>query len=373
MSPGARDAEERHTYRMGLAERLATKLRRGWRHLREEGLRRTLSRRVIDRAVRFLWEAKPAWTPRRLWIRLEEIPIDRPIFVLGTQGGGLTLLTRMIRRHPDVVMVGSNARFWAGSDEMDKHFADLPDDFVVRSPAFRSWRPGEPEHPVFGHARSWLYAIDELLPAHRRTADDHTPEKEAALEEKIASSIRAYAPDPTSARFLDMSQSYALKVPLLRACLPGARFVLLSRNPWASCWRETTTWEHRYVLWKEVPPLEERLELAAQHWENTFRIALGDLEGEEDGLVARFEDLIEDPERVLRRVLGHVGLDFRPRMLPRPGDRPPVGSKDREKWWPIRSDVNDRYLEEIPPEAAAIVTRRAGEVAARLGYEPPGG
>lgn len=45
-------------------------------------------------------------------------PIQRPIFLLGSQSGGLTLLARILRRHASLVYCTGNSRYWAGSDEM---------------------------------------------------------------------------------------------------------------------------------------------------------------------------------------------------------------------------------------------------------------
>ena len=63
-------------------------------------------KRLVQVTVNAYWEYKPLWTPRRLTTSLDEIEIDRPIFVLGVQGGGLTLLTRMTRRNEDVLTIG---------------------------------------------------------------------------------------------------------------------------------------------------------------------------------------------------------------------------------------------------------------------------
>ena len=50
--------------------------------------------------------------------RFEDVSVDRPIFLLGVQGGGLTLVSRMLRRHPQVVSVSGNYRYWSGADEI---------------------------------------------------------------------------------------------------------------------------------------------------------------------------------------------------------------------------------------------------------------
>ena len=343
-------------------------------HVRTRGLSDTL-RYSLNRLAKLYWDHKRVWTPRRLYVPLRSIEIDRPIFVLGTQGGGLTLLTRMMRRNPRVAMVGGGPSFWMGNDEMDKHYVgheSMPDDWMLRTPGHNNLRGDEEEHPEFGLERNWLYAIDELLPEYRRTRDDYMPELEAALRQRIRDSIRAYAQDVNDARFLDMSQSYSVKIPLLRECLDDPRFVLVVRNPYVMCWREVTkNTESKYQFWNEEPSRERALRLSAEHWRNTFEIALADVEGRDDSLTVRFEEFIDEPKSELQRILRHVDLEFSPDMLPQPHHEAPWGGKSPTKWYPIRKDVNEKYLHSIPGEAVRIIDEEIGDLGRRCGYQSP--
>lgn len=109
------------------------------------------------------------------------------------------------------------------NNEIDKYYIGrLSDDFALRSPryqspTFKTYLTGDEEdHPVFGLERDWVYACEHFLDRYRKTEDDWTPEKETRLRRAIKESIRAYAGDMESARFLDMSQFFSLKVPLIR-------------------------------------------------------------------------------------------------------------------------------------------------------------
>ena len=344
--------------------------------LRSEGIKHTFSR-YLNYTIQLFWTYKVVWTPRRLYIPLHTIPIDRPIFVVGTQGAGLTLLTRMIRRHPHVVTIGGGASFWTGLDEMDKHpvgHYHFPDALTLRAPGYRNMTGREEEHSLFGLERSWVYATDDLYPHYRKTAEDATSSVCDALRTKIRQSIRAYAPDMSRARFLDKSQSYALKIPLIRACLPDALFVVQTRDPYVMCWREAAARPAiKYRLWKERPSLEVGLRLAAQHWRNTYETALEDLRDRPYGLFIRFEDLLASPEQTLKHVLAFLDLEFFPDMLPQPHHRLPLGSQDPEKWYPLRADANERYLRQLPEVAIRIVYEELGEIAEMFGYFPPDG
>jgi len=56
--------------------------------------------------------------PRRFFDDYQDIEIDRPIFLVGNQGDGLTLVARMLRRHESVLSITGNHRYWSGADEM---------------------------------------------------------------------------------------------------------------------------------------------------------------------------------------------------------------------------------------------------------------
>ena len=86
----------------------------------------------------------------------ESVEIDRPIFLLGTQGGGLTIISRILRRLPEVISVTGNHRYWAGDDETQNVLTSaLPPEL--------SWRDFQaPGYNTAGH--NWIYGCDDYLP-----------------------------------------------------------------------------------------------------------------------------------------------------------------------------------------------------------------
>jgi hypothetical protein len=354
---------------------ISYKLKRIAEYIQENGVKDALVHSV-NRLAKLYWDYKRVWTPRRLYVSLKSIEIDRPIFVLGTQGTGLTLITRMMRRNPRVVMVGGGPTFWMGNDEMDKHYVrheTMPDDWMLRTPGHNNLKGDEEEHPEFGLERNWLYATDELLPEYRSTKEDYAPQLENVLRRRIQDSIRAYARDVHEARFLDMSQTYSLKVPLLRECLDDPRFVLVVRNPYVMCWREITkNTESKYQFWNERPSQERALRLSAEHWRNTYRIALEDLQNRDDAIVVHFEDLIDRPKSHLEEILDHTGLEFYPDiMIPQSHHKAPLGGKSPQKWYPIRKNIDDKYLEDIERWSVGIIEDEVEKIAKEFGYSSP--
>ncbi len=306
--------------------------------------------------------------PRRFLTDLKAIPIRKPIFLLGVQGGGLTLIARMLRRHPDVVSVTGNASFWAGPDEMQNVMGPL------LPPALTGLHHKIPPHPQYPE-RDWLYAIDELLPIYRKTSADATEEMARQFQRALRIALAIHARDASRARFVDKSQTFTVRLSLINALLREyePRFVLITRNPYAMCLRAAT----RVHTFQRLPlTLEERLELAAQHWANSFRCALQDAEEVQYFTIMRFEDVLQEPEQQIRELCAFVHLEFSPEMLPAPGDRFPLGStgssRGDHKWYPLRLDVNRPYLDALTPRMVDVINSRVEELARCWGYTPEG-
>jgi hypothetical protein len=335
----------------------------------------TKLQRLFQVAINAYWEYKPSWTVRRFTMALNEVPIDRPIFLLGVQGGGLTLLARMIHRHERVVTIGGGRAYWVGNNEMDKQYiGELPEDFTLRSPRFRSptfkthMTGNELDHPTFGKTRCWVYACEDMVDRYRKTAADWTQGKEAKVRKAMKESIRAYASDTGEARFLDMSQTFALKIPLLRKIFPDARFIIQTRDPYAVCLKEARDTSYS---WRRQTDLGTKLRIFAEHWTNTYRYATRDLQDTGPATFIRYEDLIARPEETLRQVLNLAELEYNDDLLPQPHHTLPPGSSEQHKWYPIRTEVNEKYLSQHSDETARLVERVAGDLAADFGYTAP--
>ena len=294
--------------------------------------------------------------------------IDRPIFLLGVQGGGLTLIARMLRRHPHAVSVTGNSTYWAGADEMQNVMGPyLPGELT----GLYHKKPRYPKYP----SRDWLYATDELLPLYRRT-DAHASEQTARrLRSAISIAVAVHARHKQPVRFVDKSQSFTVRLSfvneLLRETAP--HFLVIVRNPYAMCYR---------AAFKKTPisrlplPAEDRLRLASEHWANSYRCVLEDAHNVAHLRVIRFEDLLMAPDDYLQEICNFVDLKFLPAMLPAPEQRIPLGStgssRGDDKWYPIKPDINQSYLGQLEPWMVNIVDRRVKGLADRWDYAPEG-
>lgn len=317
-----------------------------------------------------LWIRRWLWRihPKRWFADLDDIPIDRPIFLLGVQGGGLTLITRMLRRHSDVVCVTGNHTYWAGPDEMQNVMGPM------LPPMLTGLQYKTPPHPKYPN-RSWLYAIDDLLPLYRGTREAVTAQMEEEFRRAIRLALAIHRITTRDARFVDKSQTYTVRVSLINALLAShePHFVLVTRNPYAICYRAAI---EKTALSRLSRTPEERLQLATEHWANSFHCALRDFAEVEHWHIVRFEDVLRDPETHMRELCNFVGLTFHDSMLPAPEDTFPLGatgsSSGDKKWYPLRPEVNAKYLTCLQSWMVDILNERVAELAHEWQYTPEG-
>lgn len=295
------------------------------------------------------------------------IAIDRPVFLIGIQGGGLTILSRILHRLPETVSAAGDHMAWASDDECQNVYRDiLPEEL--------SWRDVSVEGFSFrnfalnGH--NWVFASEPYREFYLRGAEHATPELAAEFQSVIRRILRLHGATPAKPkRFIDKSQSLATRVGLVTELLSGCgpRFVLFVRNPFAAVWRAATGDD---VIASLDMPIERKVEVAAQHWKGLYESALAH-DGRQLG-VWKFEDFLAEPERIVREVCDHAALEFSPAIMPGPNDTIPWGSMydafNLRKWHPFRTDVNDRYLAEIPDWARDLVRRECGALVDRFQY-----
>jgi Sulfotransferase family len=299
---------------------------------------------------------------RRRLPSVDRIPIDRPIFVLGVQAGGTTLIARCLLRHRDVTSMSGNSRYWVATDEIGfvrNRMARLP------SSLWSSSHRDDLDDPVFGSTHTSVYACDDLLPAYRRTAADARAEDAIQLKRLIREHLHVYAHDPRRARFLDKTHTYTVKVGYLEALLDGCDplFLLVLRNPYTACFSAV---RRKPPSWRTSLPEDEQLRVAAEHWRNSFGLALED--GAKTGRLAavRFEDFAADPVAVVRAICAFAGLDFDVDLTPQPGQRRPFATlpSDR-KWYPLYEDA---WRAQVLEAEAAIIDEVCQPLARELGY-----
>lgn len=308
--------------------------------------------------------------PRRFLTFSSGVDIERPIFFIGNQGDGLTLVSRMIRRHPDVVSISGDYRYWSGADELQivmRH--RLPKSLALT----KSKRRMSEAYDRLPPPHSWTYASDILYDHYRQRAEDYDEETARLLRGIIREALYRYGHGRIGLRFIDKSQTFTLKVGFINELLKDTDpyFVLITRNPYASCYRAAIGRASDLDRYRQIMDLNDRMELAIQHWANAMEAAMEDGERVRHFKVMQFESFLQSPEQSIAKLAEFLDLYFDKRMVPAEDQKLPFGSRYRDRWYPLRSNVNKRYLKEIPEEYINKIKRRCGHLAAELGYEPP--
>lgn len=301
----------------------------------------------------------------------KEIKIDRPIFLLGVQGGGLTLISRMLRRNKNVVSVSGNYHYWYGADEMQNVL------WPILPPELSGIKHKFPTKKKFIKPRGWLYATNYLIDDYRNDEKDATEKIKANFQKIIRWQIARHAFNPKTARFTDKSQVFTVKIAFINKLLEEAqpKFILITRNPYALCYRSVVKKGEAPELKKaaKIYGFKKALDLAAQHWANSMKYALEDGKKLKNFLVVRLEDILNEPEKKLKEICKFADLKYSPDMLPQKQDKIVLGvrSLKRNKWYPLRKNINDKYLKETKKEDIEIIAKRCAKYAERFGYHNP--
>jgi len=304
---------------------------------------------------------------RRFTNNFEKISIDRPIFLLGTQGGGLTLVSRILRRNKDVVSVTGNHLYWSGADEMQNVLGR------ILPPELTGIVHKAPKHPEIPPPRGWSYAVDDLIDKYRNDENDVNVEIKSRIEQIIKWIIYRYKLNDKDMRFIDKSQLYTIKLSFLNELLKehDPRFILITRNPYAVCYRSAKGNAYDLRLLQKKFGFNQILELASEHWANSMSLVLKDKDKVDNFISIKFEDILKEPEKNIGKLCDFVDLEFNRDMIPQPYHKIPLGSRSDKKWHPLRTDVNKKYLEEMNKQHIEIMQKKFGDYVDMFGYSIP--
>jgi hypothetical protein len=214
-----------------------------------------------------------------------------PIFVIGSQRSGTTMLGAMLGSHSRGVAVPESAFFQVDAPEDPATPVDL-------AAAVRKWR----DAGCFDE-----YDLDP----------DRSPEGVGTHADAVRWVIREQAaavgrPDP--AFWVDHAPLNTFYVPTILAHFPEARFTHLLRDGRAVAASMLPLW------WGPMTVHE-----AAAAWQRFVASALAAAHcaPPESYVGVRFEDLVEDPEPALRRIMAAVGFDYEPGMATGSGYKVP--------------------------------------------------
>jgi hypothetical protein len=269
-------------------------------------------------------------------------------FVVARGRSGTTLLRAMLDSHPDMA-VPDESHFVV---QVARQRARYEPDGRLDLPRFT--------RDLLGHwaFRRWGLPDEEVLEAFRADPPADVPAAVRAV-------YLAYAAHHGKTRFADKTPSYVLNVGLLAATFPEARFVHMIRDG-----RDVA------LSYLDTDFGSRTLGQAALYWDRFVRAGrlAGSRLGPDRYLEIRYEDLVAEPEPVLKELCAFVGLDFDERMLrfhERADELVPSLSHNeahRNLYKPLTAGLRD-WRRDLAPRDVAVFEALAGELLSELGYE----
>jgi protein-tyrosine sulfotransferase len=261
---------------------------------------------------------------RRRWRNKSWHSTERHIVVGGSPRSGTTLIRRTLDRHPSICCGPESSIFLPGA--------------ILIGPV----------------AAGFKLPADEL-----RRMLDVSPSQGAFID----TFATRYRQSRGRARWAEKTPLNVRHIDWILERFPESRFVHVVRDGRDVVCSMREHPERRWVdgAWvTEASPLS--LEEHAQRWVTDTEAGIAH-RGDPRYLEVRYEDLVQDPEGVVRRLIEGLGEAFHPELLLDPAKSGKVHANA-----PIRTRSMGRWHTDLTPEEQAVVQRIAGATLARLGY-----
>lgn len=266
-----------------------------------------------------------------------------PVYVIGRQHSGNTLLTSLLGQHPDV-------HAFLGEDTFFEYLSRFEEPLTEDDLDFLAWLVGKSQLP-------WV-PIDErreLSSYFQEQINSHGP-KTAVQLYQLGKSRRTRLAG--AAHWVQKATSYIFYVSTIRSHFPDAQFIYLLRNPFDLATslrvrRSSARWLRMAVGWKRG--VERAVEFQRQH-PARFRIV-------------RYEDLVQEPIRCTEEIFEFCGLSFRKDYLSvdriNPAESP---YETRQSGVGITDEKLHYYTEHLTPAEVDFIGRACGRDKVRFHY-----
>lgn len=272
-----------------------------------------------------------------------------PVFIIGFQRSGTTLLRMMLDAHPDVAIPLDTTGLWARYAERLDAYGSLarPSDAaplvadLLEEERIRLWQLDASVGDVVGLMEGGGYA------------------------EVIAAFYRAYARSRGKRYWGDKDPGNMSRIHLINEWFPGARFVHIIRDGRDACLSQLEQdFGHSDLLG------------CASGWceEVTWVRRIGAILGPARYMELRYEDLVREPEARLRDVCAFLQLPYSPAMLEYHRHVARSIPDAKRHIWPLidrppqRENV-DRWKSRLSDGSRLCFEKRAGRLLRALGYE----
>jgi hypothetical protein len=280
------------------------------------------------------------------------IHLNEPFFIVGFQRSGTTLLRLMLNAHPELAIPHDSAELW-------------PTYARLASTAYEGLRTAEDVRRM----------MDDLLREPRIHAWQTELPREAVFADPLPSSFpgvmrrfhEVYARAHGKSRWGDKNTGTLVELDRLNAEFPRCQIIHLVRDG------RDCAQSHRSKTY--VYGYENVLRVALE-WRDQVTLChkMGAMLPRERFLEIRYEDLVADPEGVLRQACTFLGTSFSPRMTTYHDHLDEHVPRDRQSLWPLlnRPPIASnafKWKSGMSSRDQAIFERTAGHLLRTFGYE----
>jgi hypothetical protein len=269
-----------------------------------------------------------------------------PVFLLGSQRSGTTMLRLMLNNHPNLAIPHETAFITIYYKKLGS-YGDLADkDNARRLLADIS------QHPLVKRGR--LIENPEAI-LSRPTA---------SYREFIDAIFRAYADSLGKARWGDKTPFYTPDIDVLHRIFPDAKLLHLVRDG------RDVVLSQKSIEWMSgnLPKL-----ILDWRWKTTIAHKVGSVLGN-NFLEIRYEDLVRQPEQVLRRICSFIDETYDQAMLSYSDEAQNVVPSASLKWHrnsirPPDPSRLDRWKTDLARAERVLFEQLAGDTLDLFGYE----
>jgi hypothetical protein len=279
-------------------------------------------------------------------------PSDAPVFIVGIARSGTTLLAAMLSAHSRLDC-GPESRFFARYRHLDA---------AARRRLLERETWPQPARGFIASLRNQGHPVSELFGLTLPQIEDFLAAREPSLAAMLESLTLLHARSAGKARWMEKTPRHLLMTDALWRHWPEALVVRIVRDP-----RDVA------LSLARMPFAKDSLVGNLVRIDQDERAARPRLESDPRAMTLRYEDLVTQPERELRRVCAFIGEAYEPALL---DARDTAGSvAAAHEWWkagvsgPLNTDSVGRWREEMPADVSRFAALHLAEHLRRYGYE----
>jgi len=275
--------------------------------------------------------------------------IKKPIFLLGTSSGGLTIISRIIRRHPNIISASGDSFYFYGLDEINQYYKKfIPNSLDVFR--FKNLSPS------FGE----FYGLNKYL-KHSIVQKKNYNSYSNKYRMLLNAILKVFSKDPSKDRLIDKSQVNSLNIDFidfaLKDCSPY--YVLIINNPYA-------------IIAKNFINLgqhdQKNLKIAIEHYKNIINKCFKSLKKTKNKyIIVNFDDFLNSPEKNMKKIYNFLGLKFNKNFMPKQNDLYRINSNDY-KWYPIRKNTHTKYFDKLSKKHIKLINKECANIIKKLNF-----